>query len=146
LPAPNPYTALTMRLAILLLLAATAYVCGLLTLFYVVGTLLFLTTGHLNMAAYIPCFLSRIPASLPSVLGPPFVLLLITAFCLANLHGDPSFWTGWIFCLILALVGRSTAGAPGSKNAAVVLHSQRPSFCRPIYTSGLPVPDTFCPA
>ncbi|MFZ1083922.1 MAG: acyltransferase [Terracidiphilus sp.] len=66
--------------------------------------------GHLNMAAYIPCFLSgvicfslrdRIRALLPSVLWPLFLLLLFSGYCLANLGGKPRFWIGWIFCLLL---------------------------------------------
>jgi peptidoglycan/LPS O-acetylase OafA/YrhL len=68
--------------------------------------------GHLNIAAYIPCFLcrvlcyalkDRIPALIPSALWPPFVLLLISGYGLASLHGKPKFWVGWIFCLLFGL-------------------------------------------
>lgn len=89
------------------------YLCGLLVFFCGLGFLIAGESGgHLNMAAYVPCFLSgvlcyslrdRIRAIMPSVLWPPFVLLLISGYCLANLHGDPKFWIGWIFCLLLGL-------------------------------------------
>jgi peptidoglycan/LPS O-acetylase OafA/YrhL len=89
------------------------YLCGLMVLFCALGFLIAGESGgHLNMAAYVPCFLSgvlcyslrdRIRAFVPSVLWPPFVLLLISAYCLANLHDEPSFWKGWVFCILLAL-------------------------------------------
>jgi len=89
------------------------YLCGLLAFFCGLGYLIAKESGgHLNMAAYIPCFLSgvlcyslrdRIHAFIPSVLWPPFILLLISLYCLCNLHGNPQFWIGWIFCLILGL-------------------------------------------
>jgi peptidoglycan/LPS O-acetylase OafA/YrhL len=89
------------------------YLCGLLVFFCGLGFLIAGESGgHLNMAAYVPCFLSgvlcyalrdRIQAFVPSALWPPFVLLLISGYCLANLYGDPKFWVGWIFCLLLGL-------------------------------------------
>lgn len=93
---------------------AVAYLCGLLAFFCGCGFLIFwYTGGHLNMAAYIPCFLcgvlcyalrDRIGAFMPSVLWPPFVLLLFSGYCLAkpNLRTN-QFWIGWIFCLLLGL-------------------------------------------
>jgi peptidoglycan/LPS O-acetylase OafA/YrhL len=88
------------------------YLCGLFAIFACLGFVIFARTGHLNMAAYVPCFLSgvlcfalrdRIRATVPSWLWAPFLLLMITGFCLTNLHGDPNFWIGWIFCLVLGL-------------------------------------------
>jgi peptidoglycan/LPS O-acetylase OafA/YrhL len=89
------------------------YLFGLLAFFCGLGILIARESGgHLNMAAYVPCFLSgalcyslrdRMRAFLPAPLWPPFVLLLISGYCLTNLHGNPKFWIGWIFCLILGL-------------------------------------------
>lgn len=91
---------------------AVTYLIGLLAFFCIFGYLLIHRTGHLSMAAYVPCFLSgvlcyslrdHIRASVPSALWPPFVLLLICGYCLTNANGDPNFWIGWIFCLSLGL-------------------------------------------
>jgi peptidoglycan/LPS O-acetylase OafA/YrhL len=92
---------------------AVSYLCGLIAVFCCLGFLIATKSGgHLNMAAYVPCFLSgvlcyslrdRIRAFIPSTLWPPFVLLLISGYCLANLHGNPKYWVGWIFCLLLGL-------------------------------------------
>ena len=92
---------------------AVSYLCGLFALFCCLGFVIAEKSGgHLNMAAYIPCFLSgvlcyalrnRIRAFLPSALWPFFVLLLISAYCLTNMTGRPSFWKGWIFCVFLGL-------------------------------------------
>ena len=88
------------------------YLGGLFVVFCCLGFLISWKTDHLNMAAYIPCFIcgvlcfslrDRIPASVSSVLWPPFVLLLISGWCLTNLHDGPNFWIGWIFCLLLGL-------------------------------------------
>jgi peptidoglycan/LPS O-acetylase OafA/YrhL len=88
------------------------YLGGLFAVFCCLGFLIAWKTDHLNMAAYIPCFIcgvlcfslrDRIPASVSSVLWPPFVLLLISCYCLTNLHDGPNFWIGWIFCLLLGL-------------------------------------------
>jgi peptidoglycan/LPS O-acetylase OafA/YrhL len=92
---------------------AVTYLCALLALFCCVGFVIAERFGgHLNMAAYIPCFLSgvlcyslrnRIRAFLPSALWPVFIFVLISAYCLTNMNGKPSFWKGWIFCLFLGL-------------------------------------------
>jgi peptidoglycan/LPS O-acetylase OafA/YrhL len=92
---------------------AVGYICGLIALFCCLGFLVAEKSGgHLNMAAYIPCFLcgvlcyslrNRICAFLPSALWPIFILLLISGYCLTNMNGRPSFWKGWIFCLLLGL-------------------------------------------
>jgi len=92
---------------------AVLYLCDLLAFFCGLGFLIaWKSGGHLNLAAYVPCFLSgvlcyslrdRIRAFLPAALWPPFVLLLISGYCLTNLHGSPKFWIGWIFCLLLGL-------------------------------------------
>jgi peptidoglycan/LPS O-acetylase OafA/YrhL len=89
------------------------YVCGLLAVFCGMGFLIaWKSGGHLNMAAYIPCFLSgvlcysirdRVQAFLPSALWLPFILMLISCYCLTNLHDKPKFWIGWLFCLLLGL-------------------------------------------
>ena len=89
------------------------YLCGLLAFFCGLGFLIARESGgHLNMAAYVPCFLrgvlcyslrDRIPAFIPAALWPPFVLSLICGYCFTNLHGNPKFWIGWIFCLVLGL-------------------------------------------
>ena len=89
------------------------YLCGLLAFFCGVGFLIFGVWGdHLNMANYVPCFLSgvlcyslrnRIQAFLSATLWPLFVVLLISAYCLTNQQAEPSFWKGWIFCLLIGL-------------------------------------------
>jgi len=89
------------------------YLCILLLLFSGLGLAVARVSGdHLNFIAYIPCFLSgilcyalrdRIAPIVPSWLWPPFVILLISGYCLVHLHGKPKFWVGWIFCLILGL-------------------------------------------
>jgi peptidoglycan/LPS O-acetylase OafA/YrhL len=90
------------------------YLCSLLAFFSCLGVLLFwFTGGHLNIAAYIPCFLcgvlcyslrDRIHPFIPSTFWPLFVLLLFSGFCLAkpNMRIN-QFWIGWIFCLLLGL-------------------------------------------
>jgi len=108
------------------------YLCGLIVFFCGLGVLIARESGgHLNMAAYIPCFLSgvlcyslrnRIQAFLPSVLWPPFVLLLISSYCLANLHGNPKFWAGWIFCLLL---GVAINAFHDSSNRAINVTSEK---------------------
>ena len=77
------------------------YLCGLLVFFCGLGFLIAgASGGHLNMAAYVPCFLSgvlcyslrdRIQAFVPSALWPPFVLLLISGYCFSTLQGGPKF-------------------------------------------------------
>jgi peptidoglycan/LPS O-acetylase OafA/YrhL len=88
------------------------YLCGLLALSCCLGFFVSYKTGHLNMAAYIPCFIcgvlcyslrDRIHASISSTLWPLLILLLVTGYCLCNLHGGPNFWIGWIFCFILGV-------------------------------------------
>jgi peptidoglycan/LPS O-acetylase OafA/YrhL len=90
------------------------YLCGLLAFFCGLGFLISARYGgHLNMAAYVPCFLcgvlcyslrDRIRAFIPAALWPPFVLLLICGFCLAKPDSLVNeFWISWIFCLLLGL-------------------------------------------
>lgn len=89
------------------------YVFGLFVLFCAVGLGMFAVWGdHLNMANYVPCFLSgvlcyalrdRIRQFLPAVLWPLFVVALISVYCLTNVDAEPTFWKGWIFCLLLGL-------------------------------------------
>ena len=91
---------------------AVLYLCGLFLFFVSFGFLLFSRTSHLNMAAYVPCFLSgvicyslkdRLPAFAPSALWPAFVLALIGCYCITNSGSEPNFWIGWLFCLLLGL-------------------------------------------
>lgn len=89
-----------------------AYLFGLYALFCGIGFLIALRSTHMNMAAYAPCFIcgvlcyslrNRIRQVVPSFLWPVFVVALISAYCLTNLHGEPNFWIGWLYCLILGL-------------------------------------------
>jgi peptidoglycan/LPS O-acetylase OafA/YrhL len=109
-----------------------AFLTALLVFFCILGFQLSYATGHLNMAAYVPCFLAgvlcytlrtRIRARIPALLWTPFVGVLFAVYCAANLSAShswlaeaPTFWSGWIFSLVLALAinafqdSRSTAG------------------------------------
>jgi peptidoglycan/LPS O-acetylase OafA/YrhL len=109
------------------------YLCGLLAFFCGMGFLIFWRTGgHLNMAAYVPCFLcgvlcyslrDRIRAFIPSALWPPFVLLLICGFCLAKPDNSVNeFWISWIFCLLLGL---SINAFHGSSNKLVNIVAEK---------------------
>jgi peptidoglycan/LPS O-acetylase OafA/YrhL len=91
---------------------APMYLGALIALFCMLGTALAIETGHLNMAAYVPCFLAgvlcyalrnRIRPRAPSLLWPPFVLTAIAIFCLANERSEATYWSGWIFSLVLGL-------------------------------------------
>ena len=87
------------------------YLCALLVFFCALGFLIAKESGgHLNMAAYVPCFLSgvicyslrdRIRARLPAALWPTFLFLLVASYCIADINEEPSFWMGWIFCIFL---------------------------------------------
>jgi peptidoglycan/LPS O-acetylase OafA/YrhL len=71
-----------------------------------------LSGGHLNMAAYVPCFLSgvlcyslrdRIRAFVPAAFWAPAVVLMISGYCIATMRVGARFWYGWIFCFVLGL-------------------------------------------
>jgi len=88
------------------------YLGALFLTFCALGFIISSRTSHLNMAAYVPCFIcgvlcyalrDRIRTFVPAFLWPPFVLLLISGYCLSNLRGEPNFWIGWIYCLILGV-------------------------------------------
>ena len=89
------------------------YLCGLLAFFCGLGFLIARESGgHLNTAAYVPCFLSgvlcyslrdRIRPFVPAAMWPVLVLLLFCGYCMLGLEEYPPFWIGWIFCLILGL-------------------------------------------
>jgi peptidoglycan/LPS O-acetylase OafA/YrhL len=89
------------------------YLCVLLAFFCGFGFLIAGESGgHLNMAAYVPCFLcgvlcyslrDRILAFIPSVFWPLFLLFIFFGYGLTNPHDNPKFWIGWIFCLLLGL-------------------------------------------
>jgi peptidoglycan/LPS O-acetylase OafA/YrhL len=106
------YVVLPALFYLALMKRAILYICCLIAVFCGLGLALAFTTGHMNMAAYIPDFLCGIlcytlrdhfRAFIPSILWSPFVVVLIGAFCFVNLGTGPSFWTGWIFCLVLGL-------------------------------------------
>ena len=88
------------------------YIVGLFLAFCGLGLVMSLKTGHLNMAAYVPCFIcgvlcfslrNSIRARIPAVFWIPFVVLLICGYCLTNLNGKPNMWIGWVYCLLLGL-------------------------------------------
>jgi len=85
---------------------------GLYVFFCGFGILVFKEThGHLSLAEYIPCFLcgvlcyslrDSIRARIPAVFWPPFVLSLISGYCLVReTHDKAPYLVGWIFCLLL---------------------------------------------
>jgi peptidoglycan/LPS O-acetylase OafA/YrhL len=94
------------------------YIAALLGSSYIFGLLLF-SLGHLGMAAFIPYFLcgvlvytlrNRQKKVIPAFLWIPFLLVLIAIFCWVNTYQSdspimvtPTFWSAWIFGLILAL-------------------------------------------
>lgn len=69
--------------------------------------------GHMNMAAYAPCFLigvlcyalrDRIRPRLPASWWGPFVLALVGAYCTIHLISWQNiYWLGWAYCLVLGL-------------------------------------------
>ena len=85
----------------------------LITIFCMFGTMLNTVFNHLNMAAYIPCFLAgvlcyalerRQRAVIPGIFWLFSVLGLVTAYCISNLCSrEPIFWVGWIYCLVLGV-------------------------------------------
>jgi peptidoglycan/LPS O-acetylase OafA/YrhL len=91
-------------------------VAGLLAMigvFSAIGFAIDATSGHLNMAAYVPCFLSGVlcyalgsqqRAILPAWLWSCFLLLIFVTYPLAHIGREgPVFWIGWIVCLVLGL-------------------------------------------
>lgn len=77
------------------------------------GIALAVTSGHLNFAAYVPCFLagvlcftleSKQRAVFPALLWPCLLLVLGFAYCSANIDAmRPVFWLSWLGCLALGL-------------------------------------------
>jgi len=71
------------------------------------------THGHLNLAAYVPCFLcgvlcyavrDRPWVKLSGRLWIPFLVSGLLIYCLVHLgQPEPVYWLGWIFCLALGL-------------------------------------------
>lgn len=67
--------------------------------------------GHMNLAAYVPCFLvgvlcypviDRVKPRLPGWLWVPFVIGLIGAYCWFQLVSWQNiYWMGWSMCLVL---------------------------------------------
>jgi peptidoglycan/LPS O-acetylase OafA/YrhL len=82
-------------------------------LFCLVGTLLAIITGHMNLAAFVPCFIAGVLCYaigrksrpiFPASLWPAYLLTLILSYCVAHLWSpEPIFWVGWIYCIILGL-------------------------------------------
>ncbi|MGI4854031.1 MAG: acyltransferase family protein [Janthinobacterium lividum] len=83
-------------------------------LFCAVGFEMLRYTEHLNMFAYIPCFLCGVlcyrlsrqwQQRFSGVVWLPFLLLAIAAFIVPIRFGEePRTWAGWLFCMCLALV------------------------------------------
>lgn len=88
-------------------------VVGLIGLSCLAGIALAVTSGHLNFAAYVPCFLAGVlcftlegkqRAIFPAALWPCFLLVLGFAYCAANIDAmRPVFWLSWLGCLALGL-------------------------------------------
>lgn len=88
------------------------YIGGLIGFFCAVAVTLALTFGHLNMAAYVPCFLcgvlayamlDRVKPRLPAILWPVLLVALIVAFCVVNEYIESPYWLVWIVSLILGV-------------------------------------------
>jgi peptidoglycan/LPS O-acetylase OafA/YrhL len=89
------------------------YLAGLLLVFWGLGALLAIETGHLNMAAYIPCFLAgvlcyalrnRIRPRVSALLWLPFLLAIFALYVrFVPVAEEPLYWVGWLFCLVLGL-------------------------------------------
>jgi peptidoglycan/LPS O-acetylase OafA/YrhL len=81
--------------------------------FSAVGVVLANTVGHLNLAAYVPCFLAgvlsysmsgRVRPRISSLLWIPFLLVLIATFLVVNLYTPkPIYWADWLFAIIIGL-------------------------------------------
>ena len=92
---------------------APLYLGGLFAAFCAFGLVLETRTAHLNMAAYVPCFLAgvlcyalrrRVRPILPAALWPAFLLAGMLIFLLGNkAHDEPTTWSGWVLCLVLGL-------------------------------------------
>lgn len=88
---------------------------GLLLALSYVGAYVFrkIEHGHMNLAAYVPCFLcgvlvyalrDRVRPRLPGAAWGPFFLGLILVYCwIHTISGPDIYWMGWAFCLVLAL-------------------------------------------
>jgi peptidoglycan/LPS O-acetylase OafA/YrhL len=68
--------------------------------------------GHMNLAAYVPCFLAgvicyalrdRITPRLSGRWWPLVVLGAVAAYCVAHTVSDPLiYWFGWVYCIAIA--------------------------------------------
>ena len=82
--------------------------------FCCLGTLIAMASGHLNMAAYVPCFLSgvlcyalreRQRPLIPAWLWPWNLLaLFLTYAAIHSASEELIYWVGWVYCLILGLM------------------------------------------
>lgn len=69
--------------------------------------------GHMNLAAYVPCFLAgvccyrlrdRITPWLPGWTWVGFVVLAIVGYCGFHRDSEPlRYWYGWVYCICIAL-------------------------------------------
>ena len=92
---------------------ALLYLFVLFAAFCLFGLILETRTSHLNMAAYVPCFLAgvlcyalrrTVPQRLSAALWPVFLLAGMTIFLVGNKnHDEPTTWSGWVFCLVLGM-------------------------------------------
>ena len=92
---------------------APLYLMSLFVALCLFGLLLEMRTAHLNMAAYVPCFLAgvlcfalrrTIPQRLPAALWPFFLLGGVLLFLVGNKrHDEPTTWSGWLLCLVLGV-------------------------------------------
>lgn len=92
---------------------SSIYVGILIVISVVLGISIEKTTGHLNMAAYVPCFLAgvlsytlreKLRPMLPASAWPCFLGVLVLGYCLATRNSpEPVYWGAWVFCLILGV-------------------------------------------
>jgi peptidoglycan/LPS O-acetylase OafA/YrhL len=79
--------------------------------FCALGVFVQIKTGHLNMAEYVPCFISgvlcyalrnKVPQKITAYAWVPFLLAVIAVFVGTIKQGDePLYWSGWLYCLLL---------------------------------------------
>ena len=68
--------------------------------------------GHMNLAAYVPCFLAGVACYVardrvrPRIAGrwwPVFVVLAVAAYCVVHTVSDRLiYWVGWLYCIGIA--------------------------------------------
>ena len=88
------------------------YIMLLTAVFSALGVFISFKTGHLNMAAYVPCFLAGVLCYstrhlkiklLPGALWLPLMVIMVAAYSwFQQTEPEPVYWQGWIYCLALA--------------------------------------------